>query len=133
MVKFLILIVAIVIIKFLYDTFTQSSKIKSEGGVRRKYSTLVNYFLSSDQRCRIYQETNTFVSVGISGAAGSQMYYISPAYGNVSIRMEIKNNPMLGNKTKEWTFPENMDQNEMIRRIESDIQSEMESFVNRFK
>ena len=132
MVKFFLLLVAIIVIKFLYDTFKQSSDIKAEGGVRRKYSILVNHFLSGDQRCRIFHESNTLVSVGIAGAAGSQIYYISPAYGKVSIRMEIKNNPLLGNKTKEWTFPEDMDQDDMIQKIESDIQEDMKSFINRF-
>lgn len=133
MVNFLIVLVVIIILKFAYDTIKQSSKIKTEGGVRLKYSTLIDYFLSGDQRCRIFQETNTLVSVGMSGAAGSQIYYISPAYGNVCIRMEIKNNPLLGDKTKEWRFPENMDQKEMIQIMESDIQTEMESFFNRFE
>lgn len=133
MVKFLIVLVVLIVLKFTYDTFKQSSKIKTEGGIRLKYSTLVNHFLASDQRCRIIQETNTLVSVGVSGAAGSQIYYITPAYGNVSIRMEIRNNPLLGNKTKEWSFPENMNQKEMIQIIESDIQKEMESFINQFK
>ena len=130
MLKFLVIIVILVVLKFVYDTYKQSSKIKTEGGVRLKYSTLVEHFLSANQRCRIFQETNTLVSVGMTGAAGSQIYYITPAYGNVSIKMEIRNNPLLGNKTKEWSFPENMDQNKMIQIIENDIKKDMVLFIN---
>lgn len=133
MVTFLIVIVAFIIIKFLYDSFQQSNKIKSEGGIRLKYSKIVDHFLSADPRSRVFQETNTFVSVGISGAAGSQIYYITPAYGNVAIRMEIINNPLLGNQKMEWTFPENMDQDLMIEKINTDIANKMSSLMSRYQ
>ena len=132
MVTFIIIIVAFILIKFLYDTFQQSNKIKSEGGIRIKYSKLVDHLLSADSRSRIFQETNTFLSVGITGAAGSQIYYITPAYGNVSIRMEIKNNPLLGNQKLEWTFPENMNQEDMIFKMNKDISEQMENLLNRY-
>ena len=94
---------------------------------------MVDHFLSSDTRARIFKETNTFISVGISGAAGSQIYYIMPIYGNVSIRMEIKNNPLLGNQKLEWKFPESMNQEDMIEKMNEDIANQMESLMNRFK
>ena len=64
------------------------------------------------------------------GIAGSQIYFISPAYGNVSIRMEIKNNPLFGNAKMEWSFPENMDQYRMIERIEQDIKLRFMNLYN---
>jgi hypothetical protein len=127
---FIIVIIALIAIKFIYDTAKQSSKIKSEGGVRMKYAILVDHFLSGDERCRIFQEDNTLVSVGISGPAGSQIYYIFPSYGNVSIRMEIKNNPLLGNMKMEWRFPEDMDQEHMIEKIDYDLEQRFSSLSN---
>ena len=129
---FIITIVVLIILKFLYDTFKQSSKITSEGGVRKKYATLVEYFLSAHENSRIFQETKTFVSVGVSGM-GAQIFSIYPTYGNVTITMQIKNNPIMGNLKKEWTFPENMDQEDMIININKDIEKFMSDFSKRFE
>ena len=129
---FIITIVILSFIKFAYDTAKQSSKIRSEGGVREKYAVLVDYFLYSHERCRIFQNTNTMVSVGVSGPGGSQIYYIYPSYGNVSIRMEIKNNPILGNMKMEWDFPDSMDQEIMIEKINTDIESKFRSMQNNY-
>lgn len=129
---FIITIFILIVIKFIYDTSKQSSKIKSEGGVRKKYALLVDHFLSGHERCRIIQNDNTFVSVGVTGPAGSQIYYIYPSYGNVTIRMEIKNNPLLGNMKMEWRFPENMDQEHMIEKINHDIEQHFMSLTNKY-
>lgn len=119
--RFIIILLVFIVIKFIYDTVKQSAKIKNEGGVRKKYAILINHFLSGHKQSQIFQDDNTLVSVGVMGIAGSQIYFISPAYGNVSIRMEIKNNPLFGNTKMEWLFPENMDQSLMIEKIDHDI------------
>ena len=126
---FIIVIVVFIIGRFLYDTAKQSSEIKEHGGIRQKYSILINNFLHGHERCRILQSSNTFVAVGVYGAAGSQVYYIYPTYGNVTIRMEIKNNPLWGNMKMEWTFPENLDQNIMIEKINTDIETKFTSLT----
>lgn len=127
---FIIVLVAFTIIKFIYDSVKQSSKVKSEGGIRKKYSVLIDRLLSAHEKCRILQDTNTFVSVGIIGHAGSQIYHIYPSYGNVSIRMEIKNNPLFGNMKMEWTFPEDMDQEDMIQNIYQGIENKISSMYD---
>lgn len=128
---FIIIIIALIVLKFVYDTATQSSEIKAEGGIRKKYSFLVDYFLSCDKRSRIFQENNTFVSVGVSGLAGSQIYYIYPSYGKVSIRLEVKNNPLIGNLKMEWTFPEDMNQEHMIEKINYSIEQRIKSITKK--
>lgn len=127
---FIIVLVAFIIIKFIYDNIKQSSKIKTEGGIRKKYSVLIDHLISSHERSRILQDTNTFVSVGIIGPTGSQIFHIYPTYGNVSIRMEIKNNPLFGNMKMQWTFPENMDQEDMIQNINHGIENKISSIYN---
>ena len=94
---------------------------------------MIDYLLAGDSRSRIFQETNTFVLLGVSGPAGSQIYYITPAYGNVAIRMEIKNNPLLGNQKMEWSFPENMNQEHMIMKMNSDIEAKFKSLMERYQ
>ena len=126
---FIIVIVVFIIGKFLFDTAKQSSDIKDQGGIRQKYSILINHFLQGHERCRILQSSNTFVAVGVQGPAGSQIYYLYPTYGNVTIRMEMKNNPLWGNMKMEWTFPENMDQNLMIEKINNDIENKFTSIT----
>lgn len=37
--------------------------------------------------------------------------------------MEIKNNPLFGNMKHEWTFSENMNQEDMIRNINNDLEN----------
>ena len=130
---FIITLVVLIILKFLYDTFKQSLKITSEGGVRIKYATLIEYFLSAHENSRVFQETNTFVSVGVSGMGGSQIFSIYPSYGNITITMQIKNNPIMGNLKKEWTFPEHMNQEDMIININMDIEKFMSDFSKRFE
>lgn len=47
--------------------------------------------------------------------------------------MQIKNNPIMGNLKKEWTFPENMDQEDMIININKDMEKFMFDFSKRFE
>lgn len=44
--------------------------------------------------------------------------------------MEIKNNPLLGNMKMEWSFPEDMNQEHMIEKINHDIEDKFSSFAN---
>lgn len=126
---FIIIILVCIVIKFIYDTSKQSEQVQKEGGIRTKYAVLVDYFLSGDKRCRILQNDNTFVSVGVTGPAGSQIYYIYPSYGSVSIKMEMKNNPLFGHLKMEWTFPEEMDQYKMIDKINQDLEVKFSSIL----
>lgn len=125
MVTFIIAIVVFIVIKFIFDSVKQSNEVASQGGVRKKYSVLIDHILTGHENARVFQETNTFVSVGVSGIAGSTIFYIQQAYGNVNIQYKVKNNPIIGEMKKEWTFPENMDQNLMIRRINEDLEKEL--------
>ena len=133
MVMFIIIVAVLIIGKFLFDTQRQSSKIKSEGGVRNKYKVLIDYILSLDSRCKIFQETNTFVSVGISGIAGSQVFYIQPTFGTVTIQMKVRNNPLFGNLNMEWTFPESMNQEHMFIKMNDDINKKIQSLTERYQ
>ncbi|MDE6278035.1 MAG: hypothetical protein K2M06_08005 [Muribaculaceae bacterium] len=69
------------------------------------------------------------VAVGIVGPGGSQIYYIYPSFGNVTVRMEMKNNPVFGFMKLEWTFPENMDQEEMIMKINKGLEEKFTAFM----
>lgn len=133
MLTFILIIVGIIAVKFIYDSIQQSNKMQEEGGIRKKYATLIEYFLSGHPNSRIFQQTNTFCAVGVSGVAGSQIYYIQQTFGTVTIQMKIKNNPLCGNLDMEWSFPEDMVQEQMIKKINEDIENKMVSLLDRFK
>ena len=127
---FIITIVILILLKFIYDTSKQSSKIKRGGGVGLLCGVLVVVLVWGVERWRFFVIGFSFVSVGVSGPAGSQIYYIYPSYGNVAIRMEIKDNPLLGNMKMEWSFPEDMNQEHMIEKINQDIEDKFSSLAN---
>ncbi|MCH5308364.1 MAG: hypothetical protein J1E58_00780 [Prevotella sp.] len=133
MVTFIILVIILIVGKFLFDSMQQSDKMKSEGGVRKKYKVLVDSLLAADPRNKIFQETNTFVSVGISGVAGSQIFNIQATFGTVTIQMKVSNNPLLGNINMEWQFPESMNQEHMLMKMNDDINKKMQSLMERYQ
>ena len=133
MVTFIILVVILIVGKFLFDSVQQSNKISSEGGVRKKYKVLIDSLLSADPRNKVFQETNTFVAVGISGAAGSQIFYIQATLGTVTIQMKVNNNPLFGNLNMEWKFPESMNQEHMLIKMNEDISKKMQSLIERYQ
>ena len=60
----IIAIIAFVAFKFILDSKAQSNAVAKQGGMRKKYSILVDYFLTGNENCRIIQEiVHSFVSV----------------------------------------------------------------------
>lgn len=124
--KFIGFIIAFIIIRFIIDLIIQSKEMKDQGGARKKYSKIVDYVLSSHPDSKIFQQDNTLVVVGVTGIAGSQIFYIQKTFDVANIQMKVKNNPLWGNLEMEWKFPENMDQDLMIAQINADVKQQME-------
>lgn len=120
----IVIIVVVIIGKFLLDCSKQAEQVRHEGGMMKKYSILVEHLLNHPN-ARIFQETNTFISIGISSSSGSTVYYLQQTFGNITIQMKVKNDPFVGNFNMEWTFPESMVQERMIAKIEEDIQRKL--------
>lgn len=129
----IIVIIVFIIGKFVFDSINQSNEMKAQGGVRTKYAHLIQLLLDSDPRVRVIQATNTFVNVGISGSAGAQSFLLQQTFGKLTVQIAIKNNPLLGDMTIERTFPEDMDQGEMIKELMKAQQSEMEKKLSRYE
>lgn len=127
----IILVVVIFIIWKLIASASQDAEaIKREGGMRNKFSVLIDYFMSGSDRCRIISEKGFFISLGVVGPVSSQIYYITASSDVVVVRMEMSNNPLFGNKTIKWTFPVDGDQSKMISKIESDLEIEYNKMLN---
>ncbi len=105
--------------------------MKAHGGIRTKYAQLIQSLLDSDPRVKIIQETTTFVNVGISGPAGAQSFFLQQIRNKLIVQIVIKNNPLLGNMTIERTFPENMNQEEMMNELMEAQQTEIQKKISR--
>jgi hypothetical protein len=122
-------IVAFIIVRFIIDMIKQSIEMKTQGGVRQKYSKIVDFVLNSHPDSKIFHQDNTSVVVGVQGIAGSQVFYITKSFGVVIIQMKVRNNPLCGNMEREWKFPENMDQEKIIEQIAVDTKRDMEIII----
>ena len=130
---FIIILLVLFFGKFIIDSLKQSNEIKKQGGIKKKYAKLVQMLLDADPRTRIIQESNNFINVGISGPAGAQSYFLQQTFGSLTVQVVVKNNPLLGNLTIERTFPEDMDQEEMMKELVLAQQSEMAKKLNRYQ
>lgn len=130
---FIIILLVLFLGKFIIDSLKQSNEMKKQGGIKKKYAKLVQMLLDADPRTRIIQESNNFINVGISGPAGAQSYLLQQTFGSLTIQVVVKNNPLLGNLTIERTFPEDMDQEEMMKELVLAQQAEMAKKLNRYQ
>lgn len=129
---FIIAIVAFIAFKFILGSNAQSNAVAKQGGMRKKYSVLVDHFLAGNEHCRIVQENSTFIRVGAANPAASTYFDIAQTYGTVTIQWISKSIP-LGNHKLEWQFNEFEDQHQMIRKIEHDVEVYMGNVLSKFQ
>lgn len=129
---FIIAIVAFIAFKFILDSNAQSNAVAKQGGMRKKYSVLVDHFFAGNEHCRIVQENSTFIRVGAANPAASTYFDIAQTYGTVTIQWISKSIP-LGNHKLEWQFNEFEDQHQMIRKIEHDVEVYMGNVLSKFQ
>lgn len=129
---FIIAIVVFIAFKFILDSNAQSNAVAKQGGMRKKYSVLVDHFLAGNEHCRIVQENSTFIRVGAANPAASTYFDIAQTYGTVTIQWISKSIP-LGNHKLEWQFNEFEDQHQMIRKIEHDVEVYMGNVLSKFQ
>ena len=132
MLKFIIIVVLFFIGKFIFDSLNQSKEMKIQGGIRKKYSKLVQSLLEADPRAKVIQETDTFMNIGVSGPAGAQTFLLQQTFGYFTIQIVVKNNPLLGDMKIERSFPEGMDQELMMAELMETQQKEVMSKINRY-
>ena len=111
-------IVLFIIIKFVSDRNKQADAVAKQGGMRKKYRTLVNYALAGHANSHIISEDGTGITIGCA----------SPG---VTIRWR-STSILMGNHKLEWSFDEFMDQDRMIEKIEHDIEVYMSNVIQKF-
>ena len=124
----IIVIAVVVVIAFnLGSTSGQViGSVNNSGGMRVKYAKLLNNILSGHKDSKIFVETRTYIKAGVSNYGGTTFFHIQQSTGNkVIIQYEIKDNPAVPSFQMTWTFPDDMDQDEMRNVIAMDIQRKM--------
>ena len=124
----IIVIAVVVVIAFkLGSTSGQViGSVNNSGGMRVKYAKLLNNILSGHKDSKIFAETRTYIKAGVSNYGGTTFFHIQQSTGNkVIIQYEVKNNPVVPSFQLTWTFPDDMDQDEMRNVIVLDIQRKM--------
>ena len=127
----LIAIIVFIAIKFSGDASKQANEVRSQGGMKVKYKVLVEYFMNSHRENKLIKETNTYLCIGHSNYGGSSVFHLQQTFGEITIQFEF-NNPMMGKQKLEWSFNENMNQFDMINRIENDSNEFLLNFSKRF-
>jgi hypothetical protein bacD2_16800 len=118
----IITIVVYLIFKFGLISGQVTSGVNKQGGMRVKYSKLVNHILSAHRDSCVFLETRTYLRVGVSNYGGTTLFHIQQCPdGKVMIQYEIKNNPIIPPFHLDWTFSDSMDQDEMLTTINRDI------------
>lgn len=128
---FVAIIVVIIIFNFAKDSYNENDKLVKQGGMRVKYRTLIDNFIDPDSGLKVVKETNNYVCVGMKNASGSIAFHFQHTFDKINVTFEMKN-IFIGNHKLDWTFPEFMDQQQMIDRIESSTRQYMDNVSSQF-
>jgi len=125
-----IFIVAIIAIVIIFKTKSKSDEVvehvAAHGGMREKYSILVNRLLSSHPNMSVITETRTFMDIGMNNPDGSSHFYFQQVSKNeVMIQYELKGDPAMPDFKIDWTFNDSYNQEIMLLQIGTDLQRKM--------
>lgn len=117
----------LILFNFFSDVKKQESQMAAQGGVRQKYSTLVNLLLGTMMGGKIFSERSDSLGIGKSHpVGGTNKYFLTQTFGKLTIEYTMEN-PMFGKHKFEWVFNENTDQTVMFEKMKNDIESYLTS------
>ena len=76
--------------------------------------------MQQDPRVRIIKETSNSIDLGMVNAGGASSFFLTQTYGNLTVQWKIQS-PIYGKHEMEWDFPEYLDQQKMIERLNNDL------------
>lgn len=127
----IILTVAIyLIIKFFSDVNKQKDTLRKDGGLQKKYQTLLKYILASDLQAKVLRSTGDSIVAGVQNTGGSTLFILTQTFGSVTIQWKV-DSPVFGKHTKEWEFTEDMDQDRIFDKIHKDLSEYHSNLINR--
>lgn len=90
--------------------------------MRMKFETIIQR-LSNDGRAIIFKEKEDRISWGVSNLGGKVVFEIILMSDNFIKMSWLSQSPFFGTHSKQWTFPSDMDQNAIVDKIGSDLQT----------
>ena len=104
------------------------SSASNAGGMRMKYSKLIEHILGGHKDSEIMIETRTYIRAGVSNYGGNTIFHIQQCSINVvKIDYEVSNNPAIPSFTLHFTFDDRMDQDSMFFEMVKGLQKKMAS------
>lgn len=113
-----IIIIAVLIIWFLWGLNNKNKRaeqIARQGGMRQVYATLIDSCYSSGS-VQIIKEKKDLISLRVESRYSIMFMTIAQNMDYVSIAV-IVTNPLMGKVNKLFSFPETMDQHQMVKII----------------
>lgn len=127
----MIWVIVIIVVVFIAFKLGSTSgqvvgNVSSSGGMRVKYAKLLENILGGHEDSKIFVETRTYIRAGVSNYGGTMLFHIQQSTGNkVIIQYEVKENPVVPSYLLEWTFPDNMNQDEMMTVMAIDLEKKL--------
>ncbi len=116
-------LLGLVLFNFFNDVQKQESQMTAQGGIRKKYSVLIDRILSTLMNGQIFSERSDSLGIGTSHPAkGTYQYLLTQTFGKLTIQYKM-DNPIFGKLNLEWVFDENTDQNTMYNKISEDVKA----------
>ncbi|GFD93132.1 hypothetical protein KUL156_43000 [Alteromonas sp. KUL156] len=119
----IIFIIGLVIIKFIRDTSIEKNKVSASGGIRKKYSRVIDLLLQGDSRTKIFHQDSLSIKLGLVVTGASSVFVLTQNYGELLVECSFKSN-VYGDYKLEWHFKENANQEKMYEKICLDIERE---------
>lgn len=129
---FVLIIVTIIIFNFAKDSYKENDKIVKEGGIRKKYKTLIDNFIDPDSGMIVTKETNTYCCVAMQNHTGHVAFHFQHTFNKINVTFDMKN-IFLGEHKLEWVFPETIPQEDMIYQIETRTRQYMDNVTNKYQ
>ena len=116
----------IVIGKFFWDRYKMEQKIKQEGGMSKKYATLINLILAQDREARVLHETPSDISMGLESTSGKILINILATFKSITITYFL-DSYLVGKHKLQWEFDKDEDQQYMNDKMNKDIGAYMDN------
>lgn len=122
MVIAILLVVGYFVIAFFLDKKEEVSRVKDQGGIRTKYSLIINYFIGVNNKAKIIKESSTSITVMTETDNVIQLYTLAHGFSDFTVFWEFRNS-IFGTHNLHWSFSENTDQSKAILQINEEIES----------
>lgn len=125
-------IIAVVLIgKFLYDLSQQKKELEKDGGVVRKYATLIAFIMAVSERNRMHDVRADGVTIADLRVHTNTVIHIIETFGTVTIQWNLES-IAFGKHRLEWEFNAQGDQRKMFEIFARDVSEYQQRVLEKF-